>query len=281
MSDDEEVDVTSQAVAGEAGQRDGRRGGAVDLPGEPAPSPAAHRAGLVLELLARRGAPVPLTNLAAALALPKSSTSNVLVSLESSGMVRRTAAGWVLGYKVLELSRAALTSTEVVAEFHRGVAAARELVGETVVLAVLDGTDVVYVARHDGQQPVRYVNEIGTRNPAAVTALGRAMLADLSDDDLERRLAHADQLPVRTSRSLRTVDELRRDLDSVRDRGYAIDSEQGVRGICCFSVGVGSPGAPTAVSVSLLAERQTHELEASLVAGLTRLAARLRRAEPT
>ena len=290
MSGDEEVDVgaaprTEQAEQAElepTGDRDSRRGGAAEGdPGVTAPSPAAYRAGLLLELLARRSEPLPLTALAAELGLAKSSVLNLLVSLEASGMVRRTPGGWVLGFKVLELSRAALTSTEVVGEFHRATTASRELVGETVVLAVLDGADVVYVARHDGQQPARYVNEIGTRNPAVVTALGRAMLAGLSDDELERRLGDTDQLPVRTSRSLRTVDQLRTDLDAVRERGYSIDDEQGVPGIRCFGVPVGSPGAPTAVSVSFVADRLTPELETSIVAGLTRLAARLRRAEPS
>ena len=281
MVGDEEVDVSAQAVAGATGQQDGRRGGAPDLLGDAAPSPAAYRAGLLLELLARRAEPLPLTSLANELGLAKSSALNLLVSLEASGMVRRTPAGWVLGFKVLELSRAALTSTEVAAEFHRATSTSRALVGETVVLAVLDGTDVVYVARHDGHQPVRFVNEIGTRNPAVVTALGRAMLASLSDDELARRLGDAGRLPVRTERSLRTVDQLRGDLDGVRERGYAIDDEQGVAGIRCFSVPVGSPGTPTAVSVSLVADRSTPELETTLVAGLTRLAARLRRAEPS
>ena len=276
MSGDEEVDVgaapraeqteqveqTGQVELEPTGDRGSRRGGATegDL-GVTAPSPAAYRAGLVLELLARRSEPVLLTALAAELALAKSSALNLLVSLEASGMVRRTPAGWVLGFKVLELSRAALTSTEVVAEFHRATSASRELVGETVVLAVLDGADVVYVARHDGHQPVRYVNEIGTRNPAVVTALGRAMLAGLPDDELARRLDGAEPLPVRTARSLRTVDQLRADLEAVRDRGYSIDDEQGVPGIRCFSVPVGSPGSPTAVSVSFVADRLTPELE--------------------
>lgn len=281
MADDEEVDVAAQALAEVPGQQDRRRGGAADLPGDLAPSPAAYRAGLVLEVLARRAGPLPLTALAAELGLAKSSALNLLVSLEASEMVRRTPAGWVLGFKVLELGRAALTSTEVVAEFHRATSASRELVGETVVLAVLDGTDVVYVARHDGHQPVRFVNEIGTRNPAVVTALGRAMLASLSDDELDRRLGDTERLPVRTARSLRTVESLRTDLDAVRERGYAIDDEQGVPGIRCFSVPVGAPGSPTAVSASFVADRLTPELETVMVAGLIRLAARLRRAEPS
>lgn len=286
MSDDEEVDVgaksqAEQAELEQAGDQDSRRTGADREPGVTAPSPAAYRAGLVLELLARRNAPVPLTALAAELGLAKSSALNLLVSLAASGMVRRTAVGWVLGFKVLELSRAALTSTEVVGEFHRATSASRELMAETVVLAVLDGTDVVYVARHDGHQPVRYVNEIGTRNAASVTALGRAMLAGLADDELQRRLREIERMPVRTPRSLTTVDQLRADLAAVRERGYSIDDEQGVRGIRCFSVPVGSPGSPTAVSVSFVADRLTPELETTIVAGLTRLAARLRHAEPS
>lgn len=280
MADDEEVDVPAQALAKTPGQQDGRPGGAADQRGDLTPSPAAYRAGLVLELLARRAEPLPLTALPSELGFAKSSALNLLVSLEASGMVRRTAAGWVLGFKVLELSRAALASTEVVSEFHRVTASSRVLLAETVVLAVLDGTDVVYVARHDGHQPVRYVNEIGTRNPAVVTALGRAMLAGLPDVELERRLADAGRLPVRTPRSLRTVEALRADLGSVRERGYAIDDEQGVPGIRYFSVGVGSPGSPTAVSVSFVADRLTPELETGMVAGLTRLADRLRRPSP-
>lgn len=287
MSGDEEVDVgaaprTGRAEPGSAGDQTGRRGGAAEGdPGVTAPSPAAYRAALVLELLAHRNAPVLLTALAGELGLAKSSALNLLVSLEAAGMVRRTPAGWVLGFKVLELSRAALTSTEVVAEFHRFTTASRALVGEIVVLAVLDGADVVYVARHDGQQPVPAVNEIGTRNPAVVTALGRAMLAGLSDEELDRRLSGVKRLPVRTARSLRNVQQLRDDLQAVRERGYSIDDQQGVPGIRCFSVPVGSPGCPTAVSVSFDADRLTSELEASVVAALDRLAARLRRAEPS
>lgn len=286
---DEEVNVTAGRDPGETpvtplfvvpvdaanSARDG------ETPVDVAPAPAAYRAALVLELLGRRNEPVTLTSAARELSLPKSSVLNLLVSLETPGMVRRTASGWVLGYKVVELSRAALTSTAVVAEFHRMVAGSRALLGETVLLAVLDDLDVIYVARHDGHQPMRYINEIGTRMPAAVTALGRAMLATLAPEELQRRLGSDPDLPVRTSRSLRTVEQLAADLAQVRERGYAIDAEQGVPGVSCFSVPVGSSGAPTAVSASFLADRVTPSFETTIVAELTRLAAWLRRSELT
>lgn len=232
------------------------------------PAPAAYRAALVLELLGRRNEPVTLTSAAQELSLPKSSVLNLLVSLETPGMVRRTASGWVLGYKVVELSRAALIPTAVVAEFHRMVTGSRALLGETVRLAVLDDLDVIYVARHDGRRPLRYINEIGTRMSAAVTALGRAMLATLAPEELRRRLGSHPDLPVRTSRSLRTVEQLAADVAQVRERGDAIDAEQGVPGVSCFSVPVGSSGSPTAVSASFLADRVTPSFETTIVASL-------------
>lgn len=252
-----------------------------DAAGEPStPAPAAYRAGTVLELLARRSSPVTVTEAARSLGLAKSSLLNVMVSLEATGLVRRSAQGWLLGYKTLELSRSAMASTDLVLQFHQGIAATVGLARETVVLAVLDGLDVIYVARHDGQQPVRFINEIGTRKPAAVTALGRAMLAALDPEDLEARLADTTRLPVLTHRSLRTVEELRRDLVDVRERGYAVDSEQGMSGICCYAVAVNLPQVSMAVSVSFLAERAAAPFQVRTVADLERLASRLRRTEP-
>lgn len=243
------------------------------------PAPAAYRAVLVMELLGERRAPVTITEAARALTLPKSTVANLLTSLESAGMVRRHTRGWLLGYKVLELSRSMLVATDLVTEFRHTVAGLPTLVRDTALLAVLDGTDVIYVDRHDGQQPVRYINEIGSRMPAAVTALGRAMLAALPAPDLEQRLAGLTALPQLTPRSLRSVADLREDLDRIRDRGYAIDSEQGVAGVACFGVAVTGPLTPTAVSVSLLARRVTPDLQARLVADLAALARRLRAVE--
>ena len=243
------------------------------------PAPAAYRAVLLLELLGERREPVTITGAARALTLPKSTVANLLTSLEGAGMVRRHPRGWLLGYKVLELSRSMLVATDLVTEFRHTVAGLPTLARDTALLAVLDGLDVVYVDRHDGQQPVRYINEVGSRMPAVVTALGRAMLAALPAAELEHRLSDVTELPQLTPRSLRSTADLRRDLDRVRDRGYAIDSEQGVSGVACFGVAVRGPHTPTAVRVSLLARRVTPDLQARLVADLAVLARRLRDVE--
>ncbi len=243
------------------------------------PSPAAYRAGLVLELLGRRATPLTLTEVAAHLDLPKSSTANLLCSLEASAMVRRSSRGWLLGYKVLELGRSALAATEVVAEFHRHAGSLPTLRGETALLAVLDGAEVIYVARHDGQQPVRVINDIGSRMPAVVTGLGKAMLATLPPDALAAVLDAVGDPPVLTPRSHRTRAALEADLARIGARGYAIDDGQNTPGVVCVAVPVPGLGTPTAVSATLIARRAIPDLCTRLVADLTVLAGRLHRLE--
>jgi len=232
------------------------------------PAPAAFRAVQVLEALAAKRSPATITEVAVSTDLAKSSVSNLLVTLEAAGMVRRAHGGWVLGYKAIEIGQSVLSSTDLVAEFRRVVAAMPVLRGETVLLAVLDGIDVLYLARHDGQQQVRLASDIGRRLPAVVTSLGKAMLASLPDDDLEARLQSLGPMPRPTRRSHRTIDDLRRDLHAIRARGFAVDEEENTIGVTCFGVALTTDEQPTAVSTTLLSQRVTPELRTQLITDL-------------
>jgi DNA-binding IclR family transcriptional regulator len=239
------------------------------------PAPAAFRAVQVLEYLSSCTEPATLTEIALALGIAKSSGSNLISTLEAARMVRRAGHGWLLGYKVLELGQSLLASTSLVSEFRRITNALPTLQHDTALLAALDGMEVIYLARHDGTQPIRLASDIGRRMPASVTALGKAMLSALDADDLDARLADLTTLPRPTKRAHRTVAELRRDLTQIRSRGYAIDDEQNTIGVTCFAVPVLSSGQPVAVSTTLLTQRVRPELRERLIADLSSLARQL------
>ena len=242
------------------------------------PAPAVTRAVALLEELARSGQPLALTELARRLDLAKSTVLNLCVALEGSGMARRTDTRWALGYKVVELGQGFLAGTDLVAEFRRLTDELPTGQAETLLLAVLDGTDVLYLARHDGSQPVRLASDVGRRLPAVVTALGKAMLASLPDDELDARLARVGEMPVLTARSHRTLDDLRADLMAIRRRGYSVDDEQNTEGVTCLGVAVPvMSDPPTAVSTTLLTARVTTDLREALVHDLTDLARQLSR----
>jgi DNA-binding IclR family transcriptional regulator len=242
-------------------------------------APAVTRAGAILDLLAENaGQAVGPSELARRLGLPKSSIANICNALADIGLVRRIGTGFALGRKLAELGGAYLAAVDAVQEFYEACRLLPTGSEETIQLAVLDGVEMTYLARHDGQQPVRLTSQIGRRLPATVTATGKAALASLDPRELERRLAGMGDLPILTARSHRSLDELRADLIEVRSRGYAIDNEETVEGVVCFGVMIPGrrPGeGPYAASITLLKARATDERVPALVADLHLLADRL------
>jgi len=242
-------------------------------------APAVTRAAAILDLLAENGSVAAgPSELARRLGLPKSSIANICGALADAGLVRRVGTGFALGRRLAELGGAYLTSVDLVQEFYEACTELPTGSEETVQLAILDGIEMTYLARHDGRQPVRLTSQIGRRLPATVTATGKAALASLDPADLERRLAGISQLPILTVNSLGTVEALLADLDVVRRRGYSMDDEETVEGVVCYGVMIPGrqPGeGPYAASITLLKVRATDERVPLLIEDLHTLAARL------
>jgi DNA-binding IclR family transcriptional regulator len=242
-------------------------------------APAVTRAALILDVLAQTaGEPVGPSEMARRLGLPKSSIANICGALADAGFVRRVGTGFALGRRLAELGGAYLATVDQVQEFYEVSGQLPTGSEETVQLAVLDGLEVVYLARHDGRQPVRLTSGIGRRLPAYSTATGKVALASLDDQELDRRLAGLTTLPRSTRKALGNVDELRADIAAVRRRGYAVDDEETMEGVVCYGVLVPSrqPGeAPCAASITLLKVRATAERVPALINDLQWLAAEL------
>jgi DNA-binding IclR family transcriptional regulator len=242
--------------------------------------PAVTRAAAILDVLAADSvadpsAPTQLSDLARRLGLPKSSVANICTALLETGLIRRVGTGFGLGRRLAELGGAYLATVDQVQAFSELMDQLAVASEETAHLAILDGLDVIYLARHDGRQTIRIASEIGRRLPASCTALGKAALASLSAEELALRLRGVEQLPTLTERSHRQVAALLDDLDEVRQRGYGVDDEETSEGILCLGVAVprrSSAEAHYAVSVTLLKARADADRRAALVADLRRLA---------
>lgn len=240
--------------------------------------PAVARAVSILELLAAEG-PTALgpSELSRRLSLPKSSVINICNALVDARLARRAPGGFTLGAKLVELGGAYLSSVDLVHEF-RAVCAGRT---ETIQLAVLgDGPDVIYLARHEGQEPVRLVSDVGRHLPAHCTATGKALLAQLPADDLRARLP-AERLHGLTPASIGSVDGLVAELGNVRARGYAIDDEETASGAFCVAAAIPTHASQERAAVSItvlrpgLDERRIDELAVAVRDIASRLGSRL------
>jgi DNA-binding IclR family transcriptional regulator len=122
---------------------------------------------------------------------------------------------------------------------------------ETVHIGALDGDKVVHVARALPDEGPNLAIRIGARENAHVTALGKAMLAALPRQALER-LFPDEQLPARGPHALQTRSELFRELEGIPARGFAFSKEESRAGVSCIAAPLfGSDGHPLlAISVT-------------------------------
>jgi DNA-binding IclR family transcriptional regulator len=201
------------------------------LPTPPAAAPlvpAVARAVAVMDLLARERQPMSMARVAARLALPKSSVHGLCNTLLSFGYLRRADDGALqIGPGVMSLAEAFVANTSVAGEFDalwRGSAAP----DETLILSVLNGTEVVYVAVRNGARPLGLAFTIGMRLPAHLAATGKAMLAHLPPAQLHALYPPDAPLARLTGRGPATLADLMDELQQCRQAGYSVDDE-GIR----------------------------------------------------
>jgi len=241
--------------------------------------PAVRRSSAILSALAEaQGRPLSVSELARQLGLPKSSTANLCIALEAERLLTRVDAGYLLGRRLVELGGAYLSTVDQIQEFYSACRRQPNVSTQTARVAVLEGTDVLYLARYDGTQPIRLTANIGDRFPAHCTATGKALLAQLDPAALEERYRGQRRLQPLTERSITSLSELQEELDGVRDRGYALDEEETTPGVTCIAVSV--PGFrtdsdPFAISVTSMTSHFDGTLRETLLEEIRTIASSL------
>ncbi|WP_371574913.1 IclR family transcriptional regulator C-terminal domain-containing protein [Streptomyces sp. NBC_01314] len=174
-----------------------------------------------------------LSEVARTCELTRAAARRFLLTLVDLGYVHTDGRLFRLTPRVLELGYAYLAGFTLpdlaLPHLERLVAQ----VGESSSLCVLDGDDIVYVARVPASRIMTATITVGTRFPAHVTSVGRVVLAHLPDEEIDARLARADLRPL-TRRTLTSADRLRAELRRVRRQGYAVvdqEVEEGLRSV--------------------------------------------------
>lgn len=230
----------------------------------------------ILELLARHTRPVPTMSIARECGIPKSSAHHLLNVMRERNFVTyyQVERAWGLGVAIFEIGSAYPRSGPLQRLARHLLEDLTERTSETAHLAMLHGTEVLYI---DKEQPsgsvAKLVTEIGVRLPAHLTAVGRAILAELPEAQV--RALYADTpLVLRTDHGPTSIEELLGDLQDVRRLGYALDGEMVTPGITCVAASVFShEGVPAAaVGVTFVTAQRSAD-DVQLAADLVRHAA--------
>jgi DNA-binding IclR family transcriptional regulator len=202
----------------------------------PASVKSADRTVELLELLSHTDEPLTLSEIHRELSYPKSSLYVLLRTLVARGWVEtdRRGTGYSIGVRALLVGTAYLDRDPVIRAATRVLEQLRSEVDETVHLARLDGSDVVYLASRESAHHLRLTSRVGRRLPAHATSLGKALLAERADEEVDRLLP--EHLTALTAHTLTDRAGLFADLAETRSRGYAAEREENTPGLGCFAV---------------------------------------------
>jgi len=129
----------------------------------------------------------------------------------------------------------------------------RDSTGETVNLAVLKSNHVLYIAKEDSNEPLKLSIKVGETAWPHCTALGKALLAFCPESDRMRIFEGVRELPGMTKNSIVSLEELRAELDRVREEGIAYDDEENIVGIRCVSAPILSKVGEAIAAISISA----------------------------
>lgn len=226
---------------------------------------AARTTDLLDFLAAKGGEPTRLREIATALKAPRSSTYALLRTLVNRQWVKTDISGnfYSLGIRALLVGTSFLDADPYVRVVVPELARLAEQLDETVHMARLDGTNVVYLATQESHQYLRVNSRVGRRLPAHATSLGKAILAEQAEPELPP------ELTALTPHTIVDRARLTSELAAVRERGFAIDDEENSLGLRCFGIALRYTTPVTdAISCSVPLARLTPAREEIITAAL-------------
>ncbi|MET4614827.1 IclR family transcriptional regulator C-terminal domain-containing protein [Stenotrophomonas sp. HMWF003] len=204
-----------------------------DNQGDPDFMTSLGRGLVVLSVFSQHPREVTMSQISTETGISRAAVRRVLYTLEKLGYVGEQGRGFVLLPRVLGMGGAYVASSSMTAAAQPVLDALRDDVHESCSLGVLDGDDVLYVARAETVRIMSIGLRAGSRLPAYCTSMGRVLLAALPHDTLESYLER-NPLRPRTERTVTRMDEFLDTLDRVRRDGVALvdqELEIGLRSI--------------------------------------------------
>lgn len=237
------------------------------------------KAFLLLDTLGKFENGTSIATLSKELKIGKSTVHRLLATLREFDLVwfDASTSNYALGVRILRWSDLLLKQNLLI---RHGAPILRELVHsshETASLAVLEGLDVVFIARFESTQRLRMSEAVGSRCPAYCTALGKAILASLSEEEFRAVFDDAGPLRPMTPNSITSKDRLWDHLQKVKQDAVAYDFEENVAGGICIGTAIRNHTgkAVAGLSISLPTQRLRGDILITLKDNLLKAASKL------
>lgn len=192
----------------------------------------------LLKVFSEDEAEIGVSALSQRLGIAKSTVHRLAVTLVSEGMLEQNPENekYRLGVALFGLGALVRRRMNLPTEARPLLFSLRDQTNETVLLAIPSQTEIMYIYHLESRQAIRMRSDLGVRQPAYCTAVGRAIMADQPTAIVEHMLSQP--LPQRTPKTVTEPDKLRKILAQVRRQGYAVDDEESETGMRCVAAAV-------------------------------------------
>lgn len=190
----------------------------------------------ILETIARAGSGLSLTDVSQRVGLAPSTAHRLLSTLEKMGYVFQAGdlGLWYVGLQSFTVGSSFLTARDWVAQSHPGMRRLMEQAGETANLAILDGTEAVFIDQVQCHETMRTIVRLGSRVPLHASGVGKAIFATLPDEQIDAILK-VRGLPRITENTITAPETMWASLRVIRQRGYSFDDEEHLVGTRCVA----------------------------------------------
>jgi DNA-binding IclR family transcriptional regulator len=220
--------------------------------GDEARSTAIQKAFGILEALLRSDEPSTLVDLAAAVAMPKASVHRLLNQMEMVGIVRRDLSGraYLPGPRWVQLASDTLVAIGRQPPIREIMRALVAKVTESCNLAVLQGSEIVYVERVECEWPLRMQLQAGSRVPVHCTSSGKLLLA-MMEAEKRKRFVSSLKLDRYTPNTIVDPNDLLAECEQICKEGISINREEYHRGLIGVAVPVRGAGGNVAAALAI------------------------------
>lgn len=226
------------------------------------PIQVADRIFAVLERLAEKGA-VGLIELSKELKLNKSTVHRLLNSLMYMGYVKQDeeTLKYELTYKICRVADSLMSQIDLIQIAKPYLKELSRKTGETVHLVEREGNKAVYIDKvENSTNAVRLVSKIGKTIPLYCSGVGKAMMAEMPEEKIRKIWNESEIIPY-TEMTIMDIEELLRQIEVARQKGYAMDDEENEIGVRCVAVALPDMNGKSryAISISAPEIRMTDE----------------------
>jgi IclR family acetate operon transcriptional repressor len=206
----------------------------------------------ILEALAKAEGGLTLTDLAQRVGLAPSTAHRLLTTLEKMGYVFQAGdlGAWYVGLQSFTVGASFLSARDWVAQSHPYMRRLMEQAGETANLAILDGTEAVFIDQVQCKETMRTIVRIGSRVPLHASGVGKAIFATLPDEQIDA-IFKVKGLPRITDNTITSPETMWASLRVIRQRGFSFDDEEHLVGTRCVASPIYDEHAESLGAISL------------------------------